>query len=274
MARSLGDFGRLVLDQDFSDSSIISLDQNWALPEMVFPLENGSIAGEFKDLRSCFNLNALAEKDDGDTRARPVQQFENLLIEIGVNDYSAEMIAESSRDWIDSDDQSDVALGAEDSIYQARGVPHLSADNYMVDITELRAVQGVGQKVFERIAPYLCAIPSAEQKINVNTVAVEQAAILYVIFKDSFSLTVDDFTELLEDRPVSGWSSVDDFLASSIFDGSTVSSDISNELSVTSEFFQLNAIAEFEDRINALQVLFQINDKKATVIRYQSGGFK
>jgi general secretion pathway protein K len=272
--QAAGDFGRMILEQDFSDSSIVSLDQNWALPEMVFPLESGSIAGEFKDLRSCFNLNTLAEKDKGDVRARPVEQFENLLIELGINDYTAEMIAESSRDWIDSDDQSNASQGAEDSTYEARTVTHLAANNLMVDISELRAVQGVGQKVFDHIAPYLCAIPSTEQKINVNTVEVEQAALLYVLFKNELSLTVDDFTELLEDRPTSGWSGVDDFLASSVFGSSTISSDVKNELSVTSDYFQLNGIAEFQERINAIQILFEINDKKATVIRYQSGGLK
>tara|TARA_R110001583_G_scaffold7720_9_gene37967 strand:- start:58716 stop:59696 length:981 start_codon:yes stop_codon:yes gene_type:complete len=272
--QAAGDFGRMVLEQDFSDSSIISLDQNWALPEMVFPLENGSIAGEFKDLRSCFNLNTLAEKDKGDVRARPVKQFESLLIELGINDYTAEMIAESSRDWIDTDDESNVAQGAEDSTYQALAVAHLAANNLMVDISELRAVQGVGQKIFERIAPYLCAIPSAEQKINVNTVQIEQAAILYVLFKDELSLSLEDFTQLLEDRPTSGWNSVNDFLASSVFGSSSISSDVTNELSVTSDYFQLNAVADFQERSNAIQVLYEINDKKATVIRYQSGGLK
>ncbi|PKG40074.1 type II secretion system minor pseudopilin GspK [Psychromonas sp. Urea-02u-13] len=272
--QAAGDFGRMVLNQDFADSDVVSLDQNWALPEMVFPLENGSITGEFKDLRSCFNLNALGVKDKGTIRATPVTQFQALLEGIGINDYAAEMIAESARDWVDKDDQSNAAQGAEDSIYQARSVPHLAGNNLMVDVSELRAVQGVGQKVYDRIAPYLCAIPTVDQKININTVKVEQAAVLYALFERDFNLALSDFTKVLEDRPVSGWNNVDDFLALSIFSESKPSAEIKAQLSVSSEYFQLNGKAEFEDRIIAVQLLFQMDEKKAKVIRYQSGGLK
>ena len=261
--QAAGDFGRMVLNQDFADSDVVSLDQNWALPDMVFPLENGTISGEFKDLRSCFNLNALGVKDKGNIRATPVTQLQALLEAIGINDYAAEMIAESARDWVDKDDQSNAAQGAEDSIYQARAVPHLAGNNLMVEISELRAVQGVGQKVYERISPYLCAIPSTEQKINVNTVTVEQAAVLFALFDRDFEFSLSDFTKLLEDRPVSGWNKVDDFLASSLFSDVTPSAELKKQLSVTSEYFQLNGAAEFEDRIIAVQLLFQMDEKKS-----------
>ena len=272
--QAAGDFGRMILNQDIADSDVISLDQNWALPEMVFPLENGMIAGEFKDMRSCFNLNAIATKDKGNIRATAVVQLQALLEAVGINDYSAETIAESARDWVDSDDKSSASQGAEDSTYQARSVPHLAGNNLMVDISELRAVQGVGQQVYQRISPYLCAIPSTNQKINVNTVAVEDAVIIFALFKRDLDLPLSSVTDLLEDRPTSGWDSVDDFLASSMFGSLTVSDEIKKQLSVTSEYFQLNGTAEFEDRLTAVQLLFQVDNKKAKVIRYQSGGLK
>ncbi|PKF61838.1 general secretion pathway protein GspK [Psychromonas sp. psych-6C06] len=272
--QAAGDFGRMVLNQDFSDSDVVSLDQNWAMPDMVFPLENGSIAGDFKDMRSCFNLNALDVKDQGNVRATPVTQFQALLEAIGVNDYTSEMIAESARDWVDQDDISNAAQGAEDSIYQARAVSHLAGNNMMVDISELRAVQGVGQKIYERIEPYLCAIPSVDQKINVNTVKVEHAAIIFAIFDRDFDLALSDFTRVLEERPISGWNNIDDFLANSVFSGLAISEEIKKQLSVSSEYFQLNGAAEFEDRITAVQILFEMDSNKAKVIRYQSGGLK
>lgn len=272
--QAAGDFGRMILNQDIADSDVISLDQNWALPDMVFPLENGIIAGEFKDMRSCFNLNAVGMQDDDNIRATAVVQFEALLEALGINDYTAEMIAESTRDWIDSGDESNGAQGAEDSIYQARSVPHLVANNLMVEVSELRAVQGVGQKIYQHILPYLCAIPSTQQKINVNTVQVEHAAIILALFKRDFGLSLSDITEVLENRPSSGWDSVDDFLAENLLSRLSVSDEIKGQLSVTSEYFQLNGVAEFEDRVTALQILFQVDNEKANVIRYQSGGLK
>lgn len=267
------EYGRMVLEGDFSDSEVVSLDQNWAIQDMLFPLENGSISGQFRDMRSCFNLNALGTEDEGGVRATPVAEFQALLEELGISDYSAEIIADSTRDWIDKNDTTDDSQGAEDSLYEARAIAHLAANNLMVDVTELRAVQGVERSIYEQISPYLCAIPTTNQQINVNTVAVEQAALLYVLFESEFSsLSRSDFTTLLEDRPSSGWDDVSDFLDSSLFSGLSVPSKIEEQLSVTSDYFQLYGRAEFSDHSRALQILFAIEDKKAKVIRYQSGG--
>ncbi|WP_372880805.1 type II secretion system minor pseudopilin GspK [Psychromonas sp.] len=266
--------GKKILDENFSDSSVVSLDQMWATPNMVFPLENGQIAGRIRDLRSCFNINTMAVADQGGIPALPLRQFQNLLEVLGVSEYGAQMIAESTRDWIDENDSSDAALGAEDSYYQARDVAHLTANNLMTDISELRSVQGVGPKTYEKIEPYLCAIPSREQKINVNTVDIEQVEILYALFKDELNISLDDFNSLLQDRPTSGWANADEFFAMNIFQGVTITAPLKAQISVSSDFFQLTSIAAFEDRLLAVDLTFQVNAKKAEVIRYQSGGIK
>jgi general secretion pathway protein K len=268
------DLGRMILDQDFADSDVVSLDQIWATPDMVFPLDNGNLAGQIKDQRSCFNVNAIALADQGNSPALPVTQFRALLEAIGLTDYSAETIAESTRDWIDKDDQSDASQGAEDSTYEGRSVAYLAANALMVDISELRAVQGVGKNVYEKISPYLCALPSVDQKINVNTVSVDQPEILYALFKKGHNIALSDFKKLLQDRPTSGWNSVNAFLENSLFKGISVSATLKKQLSVSSEFFQLNGLVAFEDRLLAVKLLFKISSKKAKVIRYQSGGFK
>lgn len=268
------ELGKKILDQNFSDSSVVSLDQLWAIPNMVFPLENGKIGGSMRDLRSCFNVNALQLPDQGGTPAVPVRQFQNLLEALGVSEYGAQMIAESTRDWIDEDDSNDAALGAEDSFYQARGVPHLTANNLMTDISELRSIQGVGPKTYEKIVPYLCAVPSREQKINVNTVDIEQAEILYAVFKDELNISIENLQNLLQDRPISGWANVDEFFAMPIFQELIISAPLKTQLSVSSDFFQLNGITEFADRLLAIDLTFQVSAKIAKVIRYQSGGLK
>ena len=272
--QAAAEMGVMVLNEDFQDSDVTSLDQTWATPDMTFPLENGNLGGEIKDMRSCFNVNALREPDKYDKRALAVTQFQLLLEKIGVEEYSAEIIADSTRDWIDADDQVGGEQGAEDSMYQARSIPHLAANNLMVDISELRSVQGVGQKTFEAIEPFLCAIPATDQKINVNTVAIDQAEILYALFPKESGIGLDDFREVLKHRPRSGWSNVDAFLGESIMSKFSVSDKLKKQLSVKSEFFQLKGVVEFDERLMALQLLFKLDNKKASVIRYQSGGFK
>lgn len=268
------ELGRMILNQDFADSDAVSLDQIWATPDMVFPLDNGNLAGQIKDQRSCFNVNALALQDQGNTPALPVSQFQDLLEAIGVDSYSAEMIAQSTRDWIDKDDQSGTGQGAEDSYYQGLGVAYLSANSLMVDISELRAVQGVGQALYEKIAPYLCALPSVEQKINVNTVSIDQPEILYALFKKEHDLSVADFRKLLQERPVSGWNNISNFLGSDQFKGKSVSESIKKQISISSDFFQLNGIVGFEERLLTVKILFKIEAKKAQVVGYQAGGFR
>jgi len=263
--QAAAEMGKMILNEDFADSNVISLDQIWATPDMVFPLDEGTIAGEIKDLRSCFNINAVTDSE-------PLKQFTTLLEAAGIDDYSAEMIAQSTHDWIDENTRSEGAQGAEDSFYQGRTVAHLTANSLMADISELRAVQGVDKTVYEKIKPYLCAIPAKDQKINVNTVSTEQAEILYALFKDKHNISVSDFKTLLEERPASGWNSITDFLSSNLLVSKNVSEDLKKQLSVSSEFFQLNGLIEFEERLLAVKYLFHIKNKKASVIRYQAGG--
>ena len=266
------ELSRMILSNDFQDSDVISLDQIWATPDLIFPVDEGTIAGNLKDNRSCFNINAIGIADKDNIHALPVQQFQALLETLDIEEYAAEVIAESTRDWVDDNNTEDAAQGAEDRIYEARAVAYLAANNLMVDISELRSVEGVTGKIFERIKPYLCALPISNQLINVNTVAIEQSEILYALFKPKHDISEEDFEILLAERPNNGWSSVDDFLASDLLGDITISSEIKEQLSITSDFFELYGIAEFEQRLMALRVLFEIKDKKAIAIRFQYAG--
>ena len=268
------EFSRMILNNDMEDSDVISLDQIWATPDLVFPVDEGTISGNLKDYRSCFNINAIAVADKDDIRALPVQQFQALLEALDIEEYSAEVIAESTRDWLDSNDTEDSAQGAEDRIYEALSVPHLTANDLMVDISELRSVQGVSSQIYEHIKPYLCALPVVDQLVNVNTVSIEQPEILYALFAPENNIAQDEITELLEDRPTSGWNSVEDFLSSSSLPNETISTELQAQLSVTSEFFQLYGVAEFQQQQMALRILFEIENKKATTIRFQYAGIE
>ncbi|WP_028867800.1 type II secretion system minor pseudopilin GspK [Psychromonas arctica] len=266
------DFSRMVLEDDFADSEVISLDQIWATPDIVFPVDEGSITGNMVDYRRCFNINAIAQADQDDTRALPISQFQILLISLGVEEYAAEIIAESTRDWLDNNDTVDVSQGAEDRYYESVGVPHLTANHLMVDVSELRAIQGVTDQIYERIKPFLCALPASNQLINVNTVNKKQPQILFALFPPELLITIEDIQSILDDRPISGWASVDEFLASELIADKLIPDVISSQLSVTSDFFQLFGLAEFDQRVMVFKLLFKVENKKATTIRFQYAG--
>jgi general secretion pathway protein K len=266
------DYSRLVLNDNFADSDVVSLDQTWATANLAFPVDEGTITGNIIDFRSCFNVNAIALADEDDERALPITQFEALLTALDIEEYSAEIISESTRDWIDTNTTVDQSQGAEDRYYESLGVPHLAANALMADISELRSVQGVTDEIYEKIRPYLCALPASDQAININTVAVDKAAVLYALFPSELSISLDDMTALLEDRPTSGWSSVDDFLDEDIFGDKIIPEDVKEQLSVTSDYFQLYALAEFDERVTLVTMLFKIESKETTPVRFQYAG--
>jgi general secretion pathway protein K len=270
--QSAVDYSRLVLNDNFSDSDVVSLDQTWATANLAFPVDEGTITGNIIDYRSCFNVNAIAEADDGDDRALGITQFEALLTALEIEDSSAETISESTRDWIDTNTTVDESQGAEDRYYESLNVGHLPANKLMVDISELRSVQGVTAEIYEKLRPYVCALPSSDQLINVNTVDPNKAEILFALFPSELSFTVDEIKELLEDRPNSGWASVDDFLDEDVFGDKIIPSTVQEQLSVTSDFFQLYALAEFDERVTLIKVLFKIESEETTTVRFQYAG--
>jgi general secretion pathway protein K len=268
------EFSRMILESDFEDSEVVSLDQTWATPDLAFPVDEGTITGNIVDYRSCFNINALSVEEEDDTEPLALTQFKLLLTALEVDDSSIDIIAESTRDWVDSNDIADESEGAEDRYYEAQNVPHLTANNLMSDISELRSVQGVTGDIYESIKKHLCALPTSEQLINVNTVRQDKAEVLYALFPEELDLSVEDFQDLLDDRATSGWSSVDEFLESDLLSDKVIPEDVQSQLSVTSDYFELYGSAEFDDRTIVLKSLFKIEDEEATTVRFQFAGIE
>ncbi|MEL0629131.1 type II secretion system minor pseudopilin GspK [Psychromonas aquatilis] len=264
--QAMVDFSQLIINNDFADSDVVSLDQIWATPDLIFPVDEGSILGHMIDKRSCFNLNALASESNEELG---VSQLKALLTAMDVEEYSADVISESVRDWVDSDDAANDSQGAEDRYYESLNVPHLTANKLMVDISELRSIQGMTAEIYLHIKDRLCALPATDQLINVNTVKADQAEVLFALFTSDTSITLDQLESLLEERPTSGWISVAEFLESDIFSNETIPDTVQAQLSVTSDFFQMNGIAEFEERAMALKLLLKVESKVATTIRFQ-----
>ncbi|MCK5819556.1 MAG: type II secretion system minor pseudopilin GspK [Psychromonas sp.] len=270
--QAAADLGVMVLNQDFKETNTVSLNQTWARPNFAFPLQNGSISGTVKDMRSCFNVNALGKTDKGNNQIMELSEFQLLLTEIGIARRTAKIIAHSTKDWIDINNVANDPQGAEDAYYKGLGLPYLAAHHLMVDISELRAVRGVGQKTYDAIAPFLCAIPVSDQKIDINTVSAKQPEILYALLGENSGIRLGALKQLLASRPKNGWKTVNQFLSDPLLGEFKPSDGLINKLSVTSDFFQLNGIIKFQEHILAVKLLFNINKNKAKFIRYQSGG--
>lgn len=125
-------------------------------PEIPFELEGAAIRLWLEDLHCRFNLNSLTPGN-----AEALKSFEALVAAISAradgNLIDAGLIGRSVQDWLDPE--------TDDSLYLANDPPYLSANQPMLDASELRLVTGVDQAVWQRLAPHVVALP-AETKMR------------------------------------------------------------------------------------------------------------
>jgi len=171
---------------------------------VVLPIEGGEISFSVRDGRNCYNLNQLSEpKTARITRAK----FIKLLQLLEFDDFEAETIAASVQDWIDRD-TAPTRGGAEDLTYTNLNPPYHPANTLMTDITELRAVQGITEDVYQRLTPFVCARQNEKAgKVNLNTLLPEQAPLLALEFGADDSLRAAQ--AVIAQRPVTGYEDID-----------------------------------------------------------------
>lgn len=172
------------------------------------PLPDGGIAeARLRDGGNCFNLNSVVEGDPRtrlDRRESGVSQLAGLMTLMDVPEGEARRIASAAADWADSDVLPG-PLGAEDSAYASSPDPYRTANTLFADIGELKVVAGMTPAIFERLRPWLCALPVAQlSPLNLNTLLPEQAPLLAMLAPGQ--LTIDRARRILESRPTNGWS--------------------------------------------------------------------
>jgi general secretion pathway protein K len=69
-------------------------------------------------------------------------------------------LSDAMADWIDSDERP-APNGAEDDVYRAGPVPYRPPNRLIGDVSELRAVRGMTPVLYQRLRPWLCALPAA-----------------------------------------------------------------------------------------------------------------
>lgn len=266
----------VAIEQSYKDSDTINLSQVWALEEQTYPLDYGQLRGRIYDKQACFNLNVLGSiesSSDANTKPYPQRVWQTLLETLEVDNYSAEVIADSTREFIDSDNRVQTTYGAEDSYYESMSPAYMSANSLIADSSELRAMQQVSGDVMLKVAPYVCALPSDDWRLNVNTLAPEHAQLLTAMF--SPNLSESNAEAVLKNRPFDGWASVDAFLAEAQIaaTGESVIDQAKGYLTVDSQYFELDIqVLVDEARVRLRSLFFSDNRETATVVRRRFGG--
>lgn len=266
------------------DSKTINLSQVWAMKDRTFPLDYGSVSGQIYDKQACFNVNVFAglvSAPGVSVSPYSAQVFTNLLQYLNVDSNKASVITDSLWEFVDTNDTVTTTNGMEDSYYDSLSPAYLPANGMMIDTSELRAVQGMSGKVMQQLKPFVCAIPTAEWKVNINTLTQKQALLLVAMF--SPNLTEGGAKALIKNRPEKGWSNVADFMSEPQLAQSSQANRQSNSqsgaenarqhLTVNSHYFELDAqVLVDKSRVRVRSLIHNEDKSHATVIRRRYGG--
>lgn len=264
------------INESLDDSDTVNLSQAWALDEQVYPLENGEAKGVIRDMQACFNVNALANVQiDPTSSSRPylLGVWRTLLEEVGIESYQAEVIADSTWEYLDTNDGVTTQTGVEDATYEGLSPAYMASNGLIADISELRSVYQMDATGMRRISWLACAIPTDDLRINVNTIRVWQSKILVALFQSAIS--DDQARQILEDRPYDGWENIDEFLAEPAINAidATVRDNAKQYLSVDSRYFELDAEIYVQDsRVRLRSLLHSENEDEVRVVRRRFGG--
>lgn len=255
------------------DKGVFNLEQNWAMDDMKFPVDNGLIEGKVTDMSACFNLNSLYNKKlDEVARDKHKKVFVKYLTLLELtSDISEEDLANNIVDWLDSDDYPVGAVGYDGDMYASLDFPYLAANSPMAAESELRLVYGFDTKVMLQLKDKFCVIPdSTKFAINVNTITDENPELLAAM------LDVDKSKaeSIIAARPEDGFEKIEDFWALKDVSGLKNVSDLDKtQFTVNSKFFKLVTNAHYNDvRFDLTSVLQLDEHNNVNVIARRFGG--
>ena len=268
--RSLG-----MLTEHFKDSpSKDNLGQAWATQGLMFPVEGGLLTGAITDVNSCFNVNSLVTlsaedkpKYVGDPEGVAYLAYQRLLqlLELDAG------LADALVDWLDSDDHPLSLDGAEDMDYALQLPPYRAANNLMADISEMRLLAKYTPEIVAVLLPHLCALPEAGYlKMNVNTIAVEQPALLSMWLPE---LPLTEATAILTARAPEGYETIEAFWTETAIPIESRAIGGDSVLQLDSDYFKLSATAQIGRGQVRLSSLFkQQENGSPSLVWRQFGG--
>ncbi|MBK3750169.1 type II secretion system minor pseudopilin GspK [Stutzerimonas balearica] len=235
-----------ILRRDLRDggqqqAAVDHLGEAWAQPLPAYAIEGGEIRLLIEDMAGRFNLNSLVK--NGQAEAAGVDQFRRLLARLQIGEPYAERLV----DWLDIGQEPSGAQGAEDGAYLLAEPPYRAANRRLFDLSELRLLLGMREDDYQRLAPYVAALP-ADAALNVNTAS----AVVLSTLSDSLSLGAAE--ALVLQRQGAPFTDTAAFLAQPAMAGTTLQG---TAIAVGSQFFQATSEVHLGDRRLALVSLLQ-----------------
>lgn len=155
-----------ILRQDYAtDQPNFDTNQEpWLRGIQGMAVEDAILSGTLVGLNNRFNVNNVIINGRQSSQHVAYLRRLLLLLELDVN------IADKIIDWIDAD-QVPQPNGAEDFVYLAKSPGYQTSGHYFKHIEELALLDGLSQDDFNRLSPYISALPVKDRatRMNVNT---------------------------------------------------------------------------------------------------------
>ncbi len=251
--------------EDIASENTVNLAQGWAREDIIFPIEGGSIAGQFVDQQACFNLNNLYPPDteNGEvvTDTAAMTLFRHLFSNLELSTQRAEFIAGRIQDWIDEDFSPEGIYGAEDLNYNRGDYPFMPPNALLDSLSELTLFAVFEADEQEKLWPLPCVLPEVDTTLNINTLKPEQAALLAAALNNLLSL--EQVKTVIENRPEKGWADVASFIAElGLSEEAQLSAEMQAALGVKSNYFMGLADVFYEQRQLKIYSRFVIKGSK------------
>lgn len=251
--------------EDAASEDVTATNQNWARRDVVFPVEGGSIAGRIEDQQACFNVNRLLrsqDSDQGEEKTAALKVFELLLLNLDIDVQRAEYISQRLSDWVDGDFSPQGIYGAEDLSYSSGDYPYLPPNQALDSLSELALFADYQEGEQAALAPFLCALPEFDTRLNINTLSEDDAPLLAAAIGNV--VAEEELRRIIKERPVEGWDSVERFIASLALPAEQqVAAELQAGLGVKSQYFLGLADVLYQQRRLRLYSRFVLRNGKA-----------
>jgi general secretion pathway protein K len=235
-------FAGRILKQDYEDDKESSNmsdhpEEVWAKYSAILPLDNNGVAEvQIDDLGGRINLNDLID-EQGQVNQLTRERIERLLRVLGIIDVSVDALI----DWVDPDQQTISAHGAEDGQYLVQDPSYRAANQPFSSVTELRLIAGMTEEAYDLLRPHLTVLPVQGLGINVNMASVEVLRSLHD------GITGQQAEGLVSKRMDAPWDTVGDFLQEPEFSGLQATG-----LAVRTYFFEVVSRITVNDQSTSL----------------------
>jgi len=257
-------FARQILVRDFEEDKednqlVDSLDEFWAMNAAILPLDDNGVAEvQIDDLGGRINLNDLVATS-GQVDPLTKDRLSRLLIALGITGISVDALV----DWIDPDDETISAYGAEDGQYLMADPGFRAANQPFVSVSELRLIEGMTEEIYVALRPHVATLPVTGVGINVNTATTE------VLMSLHEELTAVQVESILERREEERFESLQDFLALPEFAGLGLKSA---GLSLQTRFFEVVSRITYDNRVvNMVSTVFRDQEGNVRTVHRDTG---